>query len=294
MQTIKLLKAVLFIGLAALVSCEDKVLLITSTDEASVENEVTADSFFEETDDLSVLAVASDDATVSGGKTSSGGRRILIADHRLECAEIEIEIADDSTPQFPKGTITIDFGDGCEDDRGNVRKGKIIITYAGRRFLPGSVIVTTFESYFINDVQIEGMRTVTNTTGSLEENPKFNIVVVGGKATWPDGTFATREANRTREWFRAANPLNDLWQVTGSAAGLDRKGVAYTMEILEPLVYKRECAVLNRVFMAVQGIKVLKTDTRVVTIDYGDGECDKLVTITVDGETREVEIRGNV
>ena len=77
MQTIKLLKAVLFIGLAALVSCEDKVLLITSTDEASVENEVTADSFFEETDDLSVLAVASDDATVSGGKTSSGGRRIF-------------------------------------------------------------------------------------------------------------------------------------------------------------------------------------------------------------------------
>lgn len=295
MQTTKILTLGLIVAIGSLISCsEDEELNITTNDEVSVENEATSDSYFEETDDFSMLAVASDDATASGGKIVSGGRRIFITDNRLECAEIDIVVADDSTPEMPKGTITIDFGDGCEDNRGNVRKGKIMVNYTGRRFLPGSIIVTTFDGYSINGVQIEGERTVTNASGSLEENPKFNIVVEGGKATWPDGTFATREANRTREWIRATNPLNDEWRVTGNAAGVNRNGVAYTMEITAALVYKRQCAALSRIFMAVQGVKVLTTESRQMTIDYGDGACDRLVTITVNGETKEVEVRGDI
>lgn len=295
METTKIFTWGLLLVFGSLISCsEEDGLKITSNEEVSVENEATTDSYFEETDDFSVLTVSSDDATFSGGKSGIGGRRIFIPDNRLECAEIEIEVADESTPEMPKGMITIDFGDGCEDNRGNVRKGKIIVNYTGRRFLPGSIIVTTFDGYSINEVHIEGVRTVTNANGSLEENPKFNIVVEGGKATWPDGTFATREANRTREWFRAANPLNDEWHVSGNAAGVNRNGVAYTMEITAALVYKRQCAVLNRIFMAVEGVKVLTTANRQMTIDYGDGECDRLVTITVNGETKELEITGDV
>ena len=64
------------------------------------------------------------------------------------------------------------------------------------------------------------------------------------------------------------------------------------MEITETLVYKRECAIGNRVFMPVAGIKVLTTENRQMTIDYGDGECDRKVTVTINGETREVEVEG--
>lgn len=268
--------------------------MISANDEVSVENEATTDSYFEEVDDLSAVAVASDEATNTGGKVGTGGRLITIEDSRLECANVEIVVADDSSLEHPKGTITIDFGTGCEDKRGNVRKGKIIVTYDGRRFLPGSTVVTTFDGYFINGVQIEGVRTVTNATESLEDHPKFNIAVVGGKATWPDGTFASREANRTREWIRGTNPLNDEWRVTGNAAGVNRNGVAYTMEIVEPLVYKRSCAVLSRVFMAVQGVKILTTESRQMTINYGDGSCDRLVIVTINGVSKEVEVKGNV
>jgi len=156
--------------------------------------------------------------------------------------------------------------------------------------MAGSTIVTTFDGYSINDIQIEGVRTVTNTTESIEDHPRFNIVVDGGKATWPDGTFATREANRTREWIRATNPLQDEWRVTGNAAGTNRNGVAYTMEIIEALVYKRECAVFSRIFMAVQGVKVLSTENHQITIDYGDESCDRLVIVTINGESRELDV----
>lgn len=295
MKSTKNIALGLWLVLITLFSCNDEgIVTLTANDEVTVENETTSDSYFEETDDLSVLAMAGDNATVTGGKTQSGGRKIDINDHRFECADVEIQVADDSSLGKPKGVITIDFGDGCEDKKGNVRKGKIIITYEGRRFFPESTIVTTFDNYSINGVTIEGVRTVTNTSGSLEEHPSFSIVVVGGKATWPDGTFATREANRTREWIRADNPVNDEWRVTGTAAGTNRNGKAYTMEIIEALVYKRECAVSSRIFMAVAGEKVLTTENRQMTINYGDGTCDRMVTVTINGESKNIEVKGDV
>jgi len=293
MQTTKKLSLGLLLVLMTLWSCSDEVgSAFKANDDANVENEATTDAYFDETDDLSVLAVSSDNSTLNGGKTQTGGRKIIVKDKRLECAEVQITPADDSSFEHPKGVITIDFGDGCEDKKGNVRTGKIIVTYNGRRFFPGSTIVTTFENYTINGVLIEGVRTVSNSSGSLEEHPSFTIVVVGGKATWPDGTFATREATRKREWIRASNPLKDEWHVTGTASGTNRNGVSYTMEITEALVYKRECEVGSRIFIAVAGEKVLTTENRLITINYGDGECDKLVTVTTNGESKEIEVRG--
>ncbi len=293
MQTTKKISIGLLLALFTVFACTDEAgLVFTEDDSVSVENEAVADSYFEDADDLTAVVVASDDATKDGGKVTTGGRKININDFRLACAEVIIEVADNSTFLQPRGTIIIDFGEGCEDVRGNVRAGKIIITYTGRRFFPQSSIVTTFDGYTINGILVEGVRTVTNASGSLEEHPSFTIVVEGGKLTWPDGTFATRESNRKREWIRAANPLNDEWRVTGNAAGTNRREISYTMEITEALVFKRQCAVTNRIFMPVAGEKVLTTESKQMKINYGDGECDKKVTVIINGESKDVEVEG--
>lgn len=293
MQTTKKISIGLLLALFTFFSCSDDIgPAITADDSVSVENEAVADSYFEDADDITALVVASDNGTVDGGKVSQGGRKINLSDFRLKCAEVTIAFADNSTILQPKGTITIDFGTGCEDDRGNVRTGKIIINFIGRRFLPQSTIVTTFDGYTINGILVEGTRTVTNSSGSLEDHPSFTIVVEGGKLTWPDGTTATRESNRKREWIRAANPLNDEWRVTGNAAGTNRREISYTMEITKALVYKRQCAVSNRIFMPVAGEKVLTTETRQMKINYGDGECDRMVEVTINGKSEDIEIKG--
>ena len=55
-------------------------------------------------------------------------------------------------------------------------------------------------------------------------------------------------------------------------------------------MYKRSCRA-DGVFMAVDGIRSITREGKAdVTVDYGDGECDKTVDITVDGETRSVEM----
>lgn len=282
-------------ALGFLSSCnEDNEMNVNSNDTNNVQEEAVTESYFEDVDDMSTVAVSADISTSTGSRESASGRQgVKPEDSRFTCATVTFEFAEDNTVLVPHGFITLDFGTGCTDPRGNVRKGIVKVEFKGRRFLPGSQIITTLQGYSINDVKLEGTRTVSNTSTSLESNPKFTITVQGGKATWPDGSVATREVNRTREWVRASNPLNDQWIVTGSAAGTNRDGKTYQMEITKPLVYKRECASSNKVFMAVEGTKVLTIDSKVITIDYGAGTCDKLVTITINGESKEIEVNGD-
>lgn len=291
-------KALMILALGAagvLSSCEDgNEVNFNSNDTNNVQEEAVTESYFEDVDDMSTLAVSADGSTSTGSRESSSGRQgVKPEDTRFTCAVVTFEFAADNSVSVPHGFITLDFGTGCTDPRGNVRKGKVKIEFQGKRFLPGSKIITSLENYSINDIKLEGTRTVANTSASLETNPKFTITVVGGKATWPDGDVATREVNRTREWVRASNPLNDQWIVTGTAAGTNRNGKSFQMEITKPLVYKRECAASNKVFMAVEGTKVLNVDGKTITIDYGNGVCDKLITITIDGESKEIEVSGD-
>jgi hypothetical protein len=277
---------------AILISCNDDKFNFTSSESENVQNEAVSDSYEDDADDLSGLALSSDDATLNGKVSATGRREFKVKDlaKRMDCAVVSI--VRDSTSDVPKGTITIDFGKGCTDMRGNVRKGVIRIRYNGRRFIYNSTVETSFEGYSINDVVMEGIRTITYITGSTEETPKFTTVLTGGKTTWPDGTIATRTFNRTREWIRATNPSSDLWIVTGTASGINRTGENYSMEITKPLVFKRECSSSNkrREFIAAEGTKQLTTGEKVMTIDYGDGTCDNKVMITINGTSKEVEV----
>ena len=293
----KALAAVMVAGLCFLAACADKVDF-NSTDTTSVQNEASTDGYFEDTDDMAVTVVSSDQGTVDGSRVD-GGRLInkSLLDLRFACESttVTINFAADNTKDVPHGTITVDFGtDGCTDAKGNTRKGKVIVEFKGRRFMPNSTITTTTDGYSINGIALQGTRVVTNITGSTEEAPTFNVVLTNGKATWPDNTTATRDVNRVRVWTRAANPLNDQWSVTGTASGTNRNGKEYEMNITSPLIYKRECAISAKVFMPVQGTKELTVNGKKITIDYGTGDCDKTVTITVDGQSKQVEVKGDI
>lgn len=291
------LTSVLVTGLIFLASCEDK-LDFNAKDSANVENEASVDSYSEDVDDMSLIVVSADNGTFSGSRESAGrgiGKDKL--DFRFACntTTVTIEFAADNSQAVPHGTITIDFGTtGCTDSQNNTRKGKIRVEFKGRRFLPGSSIVTTTEGYSINGITLEGTRTVTNISGSTEQAPKFSIVLEDGKATWPDNTFATREVNRTREWVRGANATEDSWIVTGSASGRNRNEGVYEMNITKPLVYKRICAVSRKIMVALEGTKELTVNGKRITIDYGSGDCDRTVTITVDGQSKQVEVKGDI
>ena len=266
-----------------------------ATEAGYVAEESVTDYYFEDADDMAGVAVASDEGT-AGGKLSSGASVLTVDDDRF-CAAVAISFSELSTPELPIGDITVDFGDACEDPRGNVRSGRIIVHFNGRRFLPGSWISITFENYYINGIKLSGTRTLTNVTGSSEDAPKFQIELENGLAVWPDGTTATREHCYERVWLRALSPLNDElhvsqcantdeWPHDFAATGVNRRGVEYEMAILTELVYRRGCPI------AVSGVKEFTNVTtgQVIIVDYGDGDCDRVITIKIEGQSRSVSI----
>jgi hypothetical protein len=271
---------------AVIISCNDENRL-TLKDSQDIAEDALTDSYFEDADDMSSLAIQSDAAT-AGGVTSPSNRQISVSDSRF-CPGVVVTIvmSPNSSQTVPVGTVTIDFGEGCTDPRGNVRTGIITVAFNGRRFQPGSTLVWTTNDYTINGIQLEGTRTLTNITGSTEESPKFQIELVGGKATFPDESVATREASFTREWIRAANPANDEMRLDGSAEGTNREGIAYTMNIQETLVFKRGCG------FPVSGVKIYTKEGKQITIDYGDGTCDRQVTYTVGDQSITTNVGNN-
>jgi hypothetical protein len=231
------------------------------TEDASLD--AIEDSYFDDADDLVGEAFAGTEGASNGKKAT---------DERLTCATVAYE--GDGT----SGTLRIDFGDGCTDPRGNVRTGAIVVTHSGAWNVAGSSWSIAFEDYTINQFQIEGSRTVT-VVSYTEELSVLDVVLVGGRVTWPDGRVATREVSRRREHERNENNLLDRLIIYGTAQGTFRNGRGYSIEILERLVYTRTCAA-EGVFIPVSGVKLVKKGVRELTIDYGDGTCDNTVTLT--------------
>lgn len=246
-------------------SCSDEDSSSASlVEELDAESDAILESNFEDVDEIINAGMETLD---QGGK--------IATDFILDCAVIEKDTVNK--------VVTIDYGDGCEGPHGRIRRGKVIIQYNERKLIPGAFRIVTLDNFFIDDVQIEGTRTVENISASLEDDPTFEITLEGGKLTFEDETTATRDANRVRTWTRASNPLLDEITVEGGASGERRDGVRYEVEILERLVYKRECR-LNRVFIPVSGVKQITYGDNVAVIDYGNGECDNVVSITINGE----------
>uniref|UniRef100_UPI004049C9F8 hypothetical protein n=1 Tax=Fulvivirga sp. TaxID=1931237 RepID=UPI004049C9F8 len=265
---------------AVLVACGEEDLTENQTDASEIVSaEAEMDAVFEDVDDLASVSLESSDSN-SGGRVAEGD----VDDDRI-CEGV---FSYEGTRE--EGTITLDFGDGCIDANGNVRKGKIFISHVGSFFLSGSTTTLTFEDYSINDIQVEGKRTVTNITEDDRDTLSFSVMLEGGKVTWPDGTFATREVDHVRVWERALNPINDRILVSGTASGTTRRGVTYASTIAEDLVFVKNCRRSRRAGLPVDGVNVITTSNKVITLDFGDGECDNEVTITVDGVEEDVTL----
>lgn len=275
--------------LLAAAACKDEAPeRITLQDTADLTEEALTDAYFQDLDDMAGIAIeAPTETEYASGRTSG---TITIQDHRFNCEGISITVQPDanSTAEVPSGLLTIDFGTtGCTDLKGNVRKGKLLFTYHGKRFVPGSTLVITTEDYAINGIRLQGTRTLTNAQSSTSQAPRFNATLDDGLATFADGRIVTRESNITWQWNRAANPVDDHLQIesTSTASGTTRGGRNYEVTLLEDLVYKRYCGI------AVSGIKHYTIDGhKEISINYGEGECDRSFSVTANGVTRNISL----
>jgi hypothetical protein len=269
-------------GILLFASCERDKDRLSDEVITLAETEAINNAIFEEIDG----SVESIMATLDLNEYSASSVKSTYAD---ACPVVTVDHPD--TTYFPK-IVAIDYGDGCSMVFNNdtiTRKGKIIISVTNRYFVNGAKRVITFEDFYINDVKVEGTRTITNL--GLNENGHFTfgIKLENGKITFNDGKFVTCQSERVREWARLSDWSKDTLYITGWVNGTNINGDNYTCEIDEPLVLIH-CLVFNRRWTIVDGSLVITIGNESpIVIDYGDGTCDRTMEISKDRKSRSVE-----
>lgn len=270
--------AVLFFGGALMIACDNSDELGLGTDseeETAIESSSVGDDASD--DVLEVSYQAEKDLTSSGGRRASN-----------ICGEI--------TKDEVNKVITIDFGDGCVGPHGNTRKGKILISYSSEIGDSVANRIITFENYFINNKGITGKIELRDFSINEAGNLVSTKRVTDLKVTFPNGEYFTFNGTRTREWLSGRgdnDPSNNVYKITGTLTGKSSKGRSFTEEIVEPIISDWSCAAEGN-FARIQGIvqltKLTGFGSRTRTVDYGDGTCDNVITITTAKRTYSVTL----
>ncbi len=187
------------------------------------------------------------------------------------------------TTGTPK-TVTVDYGStNCDCNDGKTRRGKIVTTYTGFYHAQGTIITHTPVDYYVNDIKIEGTKTVENMGLNASGQPFFNVQI-DGIATLTSGETMAYTSTRVRTWTDGFttlfNRFDDEYDITGTATGVFSSGGGYTANITSPVHIKVGCG-----FPVSGTVEITPQSRPVRLLDYGTGTCDVTFTVTVNGQT---------
>jgi len=266
-------------SLTVLSSCEktDETLDLTAEEAlAEVQDEALATDLFDEVIEIGEEAEAADNT-----KSTEIAQGYRLSD----CVTITRVLTSESR------TVTIDFGEeNCEGYDGKFRRGKIIIERTGFYFWSDVTATYSFENYFVNDNQLTGTKSYT---GSFNNDDTYSSTFI------TDGSVILADGSGTITWYSERNRLisegartwgfaDNRVEITGFSNGVTADGTTFESEIIEPLIriYEEGCF---RFYVA--GIvKINKTNGTEILINYGDGTCDNLAEVTIDGVTEIIEL----
>jgi hypothetical protein len=187
---------------------------------------------------------------------------------------------------YPK-TVTLDFGAGCVCDDGVTRRGKIVSIISAPYIDSGSVVTSTFDNYHevISNVdyQATGTQVITNLGTNSENHPVYSVDVQNASVISTYGTISYT-SQRQNEWAAGydtwLNPWDDVYMVTGTANGNDINGDAFSVNITQELEIQIGCY-----FIKSGRLDIVNPGYTTITVDYGDGTCDNIIYVIIDGVT---------
>lgn len=191
-------------------------------------------------------------------------------------------------------TRTIDFGtQGCTLNNGNSVKGKIIISFS-KTISTLRTISYTLVDFYHNSKLIEGNKTITyelKTSDLLATAHPVTTHTIDMKITFADGKAYTRTGTRVRELVEGittiANWEDNVYLVSGSEITTTPNGSNYTATVKTPLRYNMSC---KKAIPVIGVIEITKNSAK-ASIDFGNGDCDNLATITINGISIEITLK---
>ncbi len=190
------------------------------------------------------------------------------------CAVISISQTGDNI------NLEIDFGTGCTLPDGTFVAGKILLSY-GPIVNNTRIIDYTFDTFTYNQHPVSGGGQIERTLENQNGNPQSTVnetITVG----FPESTVtATRTGLRISEWVEgvgSGNWFDNVFHITGNWNTLFSNGFNRSGVVVETLVKKTNCAYV------VSGVIDIQQNGLSASLDYGDGECDNIVTLLFNGQ----------
>ena len=194
-------------------------------------------------------------------------------------------------------TMYVDFGASpvkCND--GRWRKGEIIVYWLGTGSLlktyfdSGSVITMTFNNYAAgntdtNMIGIAGNRVWTNTGSNqmAQQNWSFTANLT---LTYANKQTATWTSSRTNSLVKVG--ADYYYEINGSASGMDRNNVHYSLTISTPLYvtalpwWAGGCAWIESGILDIN----LANNLNTLSVNFGTlGNCTPIKTATINNHT---------
>jgi hypothetical protein len=227
----------------------------------------------------------------SGSNTSRG-------DSLPSCASVTV-LHLSSTSTFPVKIITEFSASGCLCNDGHVRKGKIISVFTNRLSEIGAIATTTFESYWVDSIHVEGNHSISNTTANLTSALQFTVDL-DTKLTKTNGNYTEWHSHYVMTKFEGLNtyPLSQGFKIwPGSAWGKVRRNdilAAWRAEVTEPLVKRYNCRWISKGTVRIVRESLAINSPWVGELDYAfpnNGSCDNRAILHVNGRVHEITLR---
>ncbi|MSQ78157.1 MAG: hypothetical protein EXR21_00590 [Flavobacteriaceae bacterium] len=202
----------------------------------------------------------------------------------------------DSTSIPGKRHVIIDFGTtNCQGNDGKFRRGKIDIMHDGKPRQAGSVTTVKTIDYYVNDNKVELDKTITNNGFNASNQLSWNIAVNNSKiilAIANGGGTISWSSSRSCTWIAGINTpkfiFDDKYEISGDGSGTDAKGNSYTMKITSPIVIDFSC---NQSRFVKGFFEITPNGKAARVIDFGNGTCDNLASITVGKTTKTFTLK---
>ena len=265
---------------------------VNSSTQSETENEVVFNDVFDNV--IGVNTEVGIGGTGIFGRIGSSGRE-MNPDTLPACTQVSIILLN-APARFPM-KIIIDFGTGCIGRDGHKRYGKIITEYTGRLIEPGSSATTVFEGFKFDSISVQGVHKITNTTALGSNQRQFTIDITDARLTKPNGNYSLWSSHRVITQVEGNGtpqiPVDDIFRITGGGHGKVKHGnliYAWQSEIVEPLVKKFSCRWISKGTIRVKRETLPDNSQWVGTLNYGQGDCDFLATLTINGEVHQIQL----
>lgn len=188
--------------------------------------------------------------------------------------------------KFPL-SVYFEFTGECDD--GVVRDGTITAKMDTVPWQVDSKIELTYSNYSANGAKLTGVQNLTVTQISYTDMPlavafvactssvkDASLMEVVDKDPW----LAKWSGEQVWEW----NPTPEQLLITGSGRGTTRLGFSYNCLIVSDVEKYRDCKYLG------MGVEQMAAGKDTATLDFGNDECDRFVSLTFHEETSEVKL----